>query len=546
MAMGALPRGDTMFAKAFREAWRKEDQGSATRLREMVEVLRARDIVHGITPEKLRLILEDLGPTFVKLGQIMSMRPDFLPQEYCDELMKLQTEANPLPFSVIEKVIEQEYQRRWTRIFRSIDEEALGSASIAQVHCAVLLDGEKVVIKVQRPGVHDIMSKDIVLLKRAAGILKILGPAQDVVDFSMVLDELWAIAKQEMDFVMEANHIEEFRHANQDADFVSCPKVYRHLTTQHVLVMEYVDGIQIDDVAGLKAAGIDARRIGERLGENYVKQIVEDGYFHADPHPGNIWVRGGKIVWLDLGMMGRLSNKDRAAIRKAIFALAQHDVFEMKAAVLSLGVPQERIDHARLYQDIDALIAQYGDLDFRSLKMGILSRQIMNVLRSHHIVIAPGISMFCRGVMTIEGVMRLVCPEVSFVEILARSMELSFAKGFNWREEAGKAKREGYILLRKSLQLPEQISDILKMTLSGQTKVNLELTGADEPLARLNKMINKLIIALLSAALLLGSSTICTTQMTPKIMEIPFLGVLGYLAAIVLSARLLWSILRGH
>ena len=140
MAMGALPRGDTMFAKAFREAWRKEDQGSATRLREMVEVLRARDIVHGITPEKLRLILEDLGPTFVKLGQIMSMRPDFLPQEYCDELMKLQTEANPLPFSVIEKVIEQEYQRRWTRIFRSIDEEALGSASIAQVHCAVLLD----------------------------------------------------------------------------------------------------------------------------------------------------------------------------------------------------------------------------------------------------------------------------------------------------------------------------------------------------------------------------------------------------------------------
>lgn len=546
MAMGALPRGDTMFAKAFREAWRKEDQGSATRLREMVEVLRARDIVHGITPEKLRLILEDLGPTFVKLGQIMSMRPDFLPQEYCDELMKLQTEANPLPFSVIEKVIEQEYQRRWTRIFRSIDEGALGSASIAQVHRAVLLDGEKVVIKVQRPGVHDVMGKDIVLLKRAAGILKILGPAQDVVDFSMVLDELWAIAKQEMDFVMEANHIEEFRHANQDADFVSCPKVYRHLTTQHVLVMEYVDGIQIDDVAGLKAAGIDARRIGERLGENYVKQIVEDGYFHADPHPGNIWVRGGKIVWLDLGMMGRLSNKDRAAIRKAIFALAQHDVFEMKAAVLSLGVPQERIDHARLYQDIDALIAQYGDLDFRSLKMGILSRQIMNVLRSHHIAIAPGISMFCRGVMTIEGVMRLVCPEVSFVEILARSMELSFAKGFNWREEAGKAKREGYILLRKSLQLPEQISDILKMTLSGQTKVNLELTGADEPLARLNKMINKLIIALLSAALLLGSSTICTTQMTPKIMEIPFLGVLGYLAAIVLSARLLWSILRGH
>ena len=142
--------------------------------------------------------------------------------------------------------------------------------------------------------------------------------------------------------------------------------------------------------------------------------------------------------------------------------------------------------------------------------------------------------------------MRMICPEVSFVEIFARSMELNFTKDFDWRAEAARAKREGYILMRKSLQLPEQISDILKMTLSGQTKVNLDLTGADEPLVRLNKMINKLIIALLSAALLLGSSTICTTQMTPKIMEIPFLGVLGYLAAIVLSFRLLWSILRGH
>ena len=535
-----------MLVRLFEGALSKKDKGSTNRLREMVEVLRERDIVHGITPEKLRLILEDLGPTFVKLGQIMSMRPDFLPQEYCDELMKLQTEAKPLPFSVIEKVIEQEYQQRWTRIFQSIDEEALGSASIAQVHRAVLQEGEKVVIKVQRPGVHDVMSKDIVLLKRAAGILKILGPTQDVVDFSMVLDELWAIAKQEMDFVMEANHIDEFRHANLDVDFVTCPKVYRHLTTQHVLVMEYIEGIQIDDTAGLRAAGLDIRRLGERLGENYVKQIIDDGYFHADPHPGNIWVKNGRIVWLDLGMMGRLSNKDRGAIRKAIFALAQHDTFEMKSAVLSLGVPQERIDHARLYQDIDALMVQYGDLDFRALRMGVLSRQIMNVLRSHHIAMAPGISMFCRGVMTIEGLMRLICPDVSFVEILARSMELNFTRGFTWREEVAKAKREGYILLRKSLQLPEQISDILRMTLNGQTKVNLELTGADEPLTRLNKMINKLIIALLSAALLLGSSTICTTQMTPKIMEIPFLGVLGYLAAMLLAFRLLWSILRGR
>ncbi|BEU87303.1 AarF/UbiB family protein [Selenomonas sp. TAMA-11512] len=522
----------------------REDRFAAPRLKEMIRVLREREIVRGITPEKFRLILEDLGPTFVKLGQIMSMRPDFLPQEYCDELMKLQSEACPLPFPEIQKVLEEEYQRRWTQVFASIDEEALGSASIAQVHRAVLKSGERVVVKVQRPGVHDVMSKDIVLLKRAATILNLLGPMQDVIDFRMILDEMWEIAKQEMDFLMEANHIEEFRHLNSDEPNILCPRVYHQLTTQHVLVMEYIEGLPIDDIEGIRASGYDITKIGTRLGENYVKQIVEDGYFHADPHPGNIWVRQGKIVWLDLGMMGRISNKDRAAIQKAIFALAQKDTLEMKTAVLALGVAKAKIDHTRLYEDIDALIAQYGDLDFQSLEMGVLSRQIMHVLRVHHIAMAPGISMFCRGIMTIEGVMRLVCPDVSFVEILARSMQLKLKRDFHWRDEVSKAKREGYLMLRKSLQLPEQISDILKMTMSGQTKVNLDLTGSEEPLRRIDKMINKLIAAVLSAALLLGSSIISTTQMTPKMMEIPLLGVIGYIAAILISGRLLWSILK--
>ena len=294
-----------------------EDAGATGRLREMIGVLRRREVVRGMTPEKLRQVLEDLGPTFVKLGQIMSMRPDFLPPEYCDELMKLQSGAKPLPFPIILEVIEKEYSRRWSQIFRSIDEEALGSASIAQVHRAVLTSGEKVVIKVQRPGIYEIMSKDIVLLKRAATLLKIVSHSQDVLDFNMVLDEMWTIAKQEMDFLMEADHIEEFEHLNRDVDYVSCPRVFRQLSTQHILVMEFVDGIRIDDFDKLRANGYDINLLGRHLGENYVKQIIEDGYFHADPHPGNIWVKNGRIVWLDLGMMGRLSSRDRIAIRRA-------------------------------------------------------------------------------------------------------------------------------------------------------------------------------------------------------------------------------------
>lgn len=525
---------------------RKKDIGSAVRLKEMVAVLRKYEVVRGMTPEKLRHILEDLGPTFVKLGQVMSMRPDFLPQEYCDELMKLQNGAKPLPFSTIIEVVEQEYSRRWNKVFASIDEEVLGSASIAQVHRAVLTTGERVVVKVQRPGIYKVMARDMVLLKRASRLVRVVSHSQDVIDFDMVLEEMWGIAKQEMDFLIEADHIEEFRHLNQDEAFVTCPNVYRNLTTQHILVMEYVDGVRIDDFDGLRARGVDITLLGRRLGENYVKQIIEDGYFHADPHPGNIWVRGGRIVWLDLGMMGRLSNRDRTAIRKAVIALANHDTFEMKTAVLALGVPRGHINHTALYQDIDALMAQYSALDFRDLRMGVLTRQIMNILRVHHIACPQGLSMFARGLLTIEGVMRLVCPKVSFVEIFAKRLQLNYKKNFDWREEISKAKRESYLLMRKSMALPEQISDILKMTMSGQTKVNLDLTGSEEPLRHVDKMVNRVIVAVLCAALLLGSSTICTTNMTPKIMEIPLLGFVGYLIAFVLSIRLIWDIHKGR
>ncbi|MGN0941931.1 MAG: ABC1 kinase family protein [Selenomonadaceae bacterium] len=527
---------------------KKDSEGlntSTKRLREMVGVLRRHDLMHGITPEKIRLIIEDLGPTFVKLGQIMSMRPDFLPSEYCDELTKLQTDVKPMTFDVVRHVIEQEYGSPWQKIFSSIDEHALGSASIAQVHRATLINGDDVVIKVQRPGIYDVMSKDIVLLKRAAALLNVVGGTKGVIDFDMVLDEMWTIAKQEMDFMMEAGHMDEFRQLNASERYIECPRVNHRLTTPRILVMEYIDGLRFDDFEGLRAKGYDADQLGRRLGKNYVKQIVEDGYFHADPHLGNIRVRNGKIVWLDLGMIGRMSTHDRNALRKAMLALADHDAYEMKSAVLALGLPKGRVDHTRLYEDIDVLINKYGDLDFKSLQMGELTHQIMNVLRTHQIGIGPGLSMFARGVLTIEGVMRRCCPDVSFVEIFAVSLQMNFRKNFNWRAELDKFKRDGYVILKKTMQLPEQISDILKMTMSGQTKVNLDITGSEEPIRRIDTMVNKLILGLISSALLLASSVICTTQMTPRIMEMPLVGILGYLAALVLCGRLLVDIIRG-
>ena len=520
------------------------DISSARRLKEIVAVLRDRELLQGVTPVKVRQVLEDLGPTFVKLGQIISMRPDFLPNEYQAELTRLQSEVKPMDFSVVKEIVQREYNQSWDGIFASIDEHAMGSASIAQVHRASLLNGDRVVIKVQRPGIYEVMAKDIALLKKAISLLNLVRDSDGVVNLESIVNEMWEIAKQEMDFLLEADHIEEFAHLNKDDENILCPKVNRQLTTQRILVMECMDGIPLDDGEGLQAACVDMERIGRRLGINYVKQMIDDGFFHADPHPGNIWVKDGRIIWLDLGMMGRLSVRDRNSFRHAIMALVTNDVYGMKEAVLALGMPRGKVDHIQLYDDVAALMAQYGDLDFEHLKAGEVARKILMVLKSNNIAIPHGFSMFARGVMIMEGVMTRCCPQVNFSEIFAKGLRVSMEKDFSWLAELNKFKRDSYMLMKKSMQLPEQISDILKMTLSGQTKVNLDLTGSQEPLQRLDSMINKMIMAIISAALLLGSSTICTTQMEPKIMEIPLLGVLGYLAAMVLCSKLLWSIIK--
>ena len=520
------------------------DISSARRLKEIVAVLRDRELLQGVTPVKVRQVLEDLGPTFVKLGQIISMRPDFLPNEYQAELTRLQSEVKPMDFSVVKEIVQREYNQSWDGIFASIDEHAMGSASIAQVHRASLLNGDRVVIKVQRPGIYEVMAKDIALLKKAISLLNLVRDSEGVVNLESIVDEMWEIAKQEMDFLLEADHIEEFAHLNKDDENILCPKVNRQLTTQRILVMECMEGIPLDDGEGLQAACVDMERIGRRLGINYVKQMIDDGFFHADPHPGNIWVKDGRIIWLDLGMMGRLSVRDRNSFRHAIMALVTNDVYGMKEAVLALGVPRGKVDHIQLYDDVAALMAQYGDLDFEHLKAGEVARKILMVLKSNNIAIPHGFSMFARGVMIMEGVMTRCCPQVNFSEIFAKGLRVSMEKDFSWLAELNKFKRDSYMLMKKSMQLPEQISDILKMTLSGQTKVNLDLTGSQEPLQKLDSMINKMIMAIISAALLLGSSTICTTQMEPKIMEIPLLGVLGYLAAMVLCSKLLWSIIK--
>ena len=510
---------------------RQESQEYKERLKEMTGVLRKHNITRGVSPEKLRLILEDLGPTFIKLGQIMSMHSDILPKRYCDELMRLRSEVAPMSFSEVEEVLREAYGCPWKEIFKKIEELPLGSASIAQVHKAVLRDGEEVVVKIQRKGIYDKMARDIGLLHRA---VKLLPPVslKGMVDLDMVLDELWAVTREEMNFLTEASNLEEFARRNKDIVFVGAPKMYHEYTNRYVLVMEYIDGYAVDDKENLLRDGYDLEEVGIKLIDNYIKQVMDDGFFHADPHPGNVKIRGGKIIWIDMGMMGRLTERDKDLIAEAVKGVAANDVALILEVVMALGEFQGRPDQSELYRDIGDLLSKYGTTDMGNIDLADVIQDLMEVMKKNKIRMPHGLTMLARGLTHMEGVLADLAPEINMVDIAAARMAGNFYLGKDFKKSLKKNARSMYRSLHKALDIPALTADILHGFLKGQNRINLDLHAADDLNEMLSRIVKRLVMGFLAMALLISSSIICTTDMKPKIWGIPALGAFGYILAL--------------
>ena len=504
------------------------------RLREMTAVLRKHGITRGVTPEKLRLILEDLGPTYIKLGQIMSMHSDILPKRYCEELMRLRSEVAPMPFSEVAEVLQESYGMEWSEIFQSIEENPLGSASIAQVHRAVLKDGSHVVMKVQRKGIYETMARDIALLKKAVRLLPPVS-LKGLVDLEMVLDELWSVTREEMNFLTEAANMEEFHRRNQDVKFIGVPVLYQEYTTPHVLVMEYIDGFIVDDKEALQNAGYDLKEIGSKLVDNYIKQVIEDGFFHADPHPGNLRVRDGKIIWIDMGMMGRLTERDRELLELAVRGVAVNDVGMIQEAVMALGEFKEKPDPSTLYEDISSLFGKYGTAEMGEIDIAEVMMDLMDVMKENKIVMPHGLTMLARGLTHMEGVLADISPEINMVEIAGARIKGNMLHSIDWKKEMKQSGKSMYRSLYKSIELPSLLSDVMHGYLKGQTRVNLDLHVSGDLEQLLRRLIRNIVMGLWVMALLISSSIICTTNMQPKIWGIPAIGAFGYLIAFCLS-----------
>lgn len=525
-----------------RRMTKKNQLSSKKRLAQILSILHKHHITKGIDPVKLRLIIEDLGPTFVKIGQIMSQRQDMFSQRYCVELEKLRTEVAPLDYAIIKEVVEEEYGCPIHEIFAQFDEQPLGSASIAQVHHATLMNGQQIVVKVQRPNIYQMMERDIALVRQAASILRISEVLGSVVDVDTVLDEFWHTAQEEMDFSIEAGNSLRFEELHKELKYIGTPNIHREFSTSKVLVMEYIEGFDIDEITKLEEHGYDMKEIAEKLADDYIKQIVDDGFFHADPHPGNIRVREGKIIWIDFGMMGQLDVRDKDLMKQGVKALVLGDAGMLTDVILTLGIHDNQVDYPGLLGDMETMMKKYLTMELSNIDLGEAVQEIFTIAHEHRISMPKGISMLARGMVTIESTLMVLDPQTNLIKIAAAHMSEGF-QDIDVKKELRSLGRKTYDASNHILDIPIQASELMRMAMRGQFKVNLDLVDSKEPIARLDRMVNRLVICVLAAALLMGSSVICATNMTPKIFGIPALGFIGYVGAVIMGLWLLVKML---
>jgi ubiquinone biosynthesis protein len=336
-----------------------------------------------------------------------------------------------------------------------------------------------------------------------------------------------------MNFLKEAANMEEFAANNAEYNYIYVPKLYREHTTGRALVMEYVQGIPINDKTELLARGYDLDEIGNKFAHNFINQIMNDGFFHADPHPGNVHIRDGKIVWLDMGMMGRLTERERRIMMRGVQGIGLRDVSMVTDAVLEIGNFHGTPDRDQLYRDIREFIEEYGNISMGNVDIAEVLEAMMEVMKKNHVGLPHGMTMLVRGMAHLEGVLADISPDISMIQIAASSAASSVMRQIDWQKEAGRTARHLYRSAKKTIELPSLAADIMKEYLEGQSRFNLKLDASREFEDLINSAIRNIVIGMCIVALLLSSSILCLTGMKPQVLGIPFLGFLGYLTAFV-------------
>lgn len=507
--------------------------------------------IHRVGPEmstweRIRHILENLGPTFIKFGQLMSLRPDLIPNPLILELRKLQDEVTPVPYDAVREVVERNFQRPLTEVFLEFEEEPLAAASLSQVHRAVLrVTGLPVAVKVQRPRIRQVIETDLSILEMLAQQLDERMEAARIYNLPNLVREIKKGLLGELDFSREARHMKVFQKNLAGEDGLYIPKVYDPYSTAQILTMELVEGTKLKDL--LPGAPVDRELLAKRGLRLTVRQILGDGFFHADPHPGNVMILDGNVICLlDCGLVGRLTRRSRYELIDLINAVVDKDSETILKLILSIAQSQATVNKSKLEREILDILDIYHSLPIRELNVGHLLLDVSSMLRGNRLQVPADLAIMIKALVTAEGTARELYPELNVVEEAKPYVKHLIMERWKPAELWQNLRRNAAEFLVLQRELPARLNQMVERIERGELSIRFQHANLSGLRNTLENITNRLTFGIIIAALIIGSSMIITTGVKPFLFGFPLLGIVGYLVSGILGLWLVINIIRSR
>ena len=504
-------------------------------------------MAHMAPPERVRRALEDLGPTFVKLGQVLATRVDLLPPEWIAELGKLQNAVPALPFERVRPQLVEDLGAEPETVFARLEQVPLAAASLAQTHRAWLADGEAVVLKIRRPGIRDTVEADLRLLARLAEIAQAQAPDLRRYRPTQVVHEFTLSLRRELDFAAECRNAERIAANFEGHDEIVVPKVYWQWTSERLNVQQCLAGIPGPDLAAVDAAGMDRRQLAMTGAGIVLKMVLEDGFFHADPHPGNIfYLPGGRIGVIDFGMVGRVSAQRRYQIVQLLHGLVERESGAVADVLLEWGEGEGEIDESRLHADIGAFVDQYRGVPLKDLRMGAMLTDVTTILRDHGLGLPPDLALMVKAFLTLEGMGRQLDPDFDMAGAARPYVERVLLDRWSPRALARRGRRGLLDALDLAGDMPRELRRLLRAARRGRLHMQMEVTTLKAFGEQVDRAANRLTMGVVTAALVIGSSIVMHSAGggVPSRWLLA-LGVLGFVGAALTGLWILLSIWRS-
>lgn len=495
--------------------------------------------------QRIRMALEELGPTFIKMGQILSSRPDLIPVDLLNELTKLQNHVPAFDFALVKSIIESEFGIPHDQVFESMEISPFASASIGQVHRAKTHSGDEVAVKIQRPGIQKTIATDLEIILHLASIMEnnieeaaFFKPVRIVKEFSKTIE-------RELDYTIEASNMELMADQFFSDRTIHIPKVYREESSPRVLTMEYVKGIKADNIKAIDSAGLDRTMIVRRGADFIMKQIFEHGFFHADPHPGNIFIKTNNIICpVDFGMTGYVDKATMEAFADTAYAIATKD-FRMTARLLcEIGEYETQPDLPRLEKDISLFVSMHLAKSLKDINTAQMVTHLLELCTKHEVRIPPDFFLMLKSFIAIEGISKKLDPEFDMIAHATPYVTAAKLK----KLEPSKIARDFMGIARESYKfvqnLPLDAGEIIRLTKSGKLFFNIKVQGLDKILSTQDQTSNRISFAIIIAALILGSAIVVNSKVPPILFGVSVIGLAGFTAAAFMGVWLLIAIIQ--